>query len=166
MSGSIEASFKNAKDKEEFLSLFEDCLVTDVSDHPYLTFNVDFEGNSSTTYMGFNSHYDNSIDFDYPYGGTHYTFSYFLMHEIAQKYDLQLYWDGPCIYKVFDSYNEYHNGMIKADEFNKAEDPNYKSLNDPSWTEHIEEMKRREDNLREVCKGFFENNKFKQYIWK
>ena len=77
--------------------------------------------------------------------------------------------DNDAVYIIIPPNRINMAGQTKGrvnNEFNKEEDPNYKSPNDPAWTEHIEEMKRREDDLREVCKGFFDNNKFKEYIWK
>ncbi len=173
MSGEITAEFKTEDERKEFLSLFKDCSITDQGDHPYMCFKVDFENDQTIVYFNFNSFYGSdyhtSIGFEYKYGGCGNAFAYYLIYEVAQKYDVKIYWDGPVSDKFFDTYDDYHSGLAMADEFNKKHEPDYEDkysqVQKESWMDMVNEIKRRENNLREICKGFFESNKFKQYIW-
>ncbi len=176
MSSGITIKFKRIKDKREFLSLFD---KFEKRNENYLTFKFDIKINGmkdrAVSYLNFNFddyHSKKSINFEYGYGDCHDAFCYYLAYEISKKYDIKLEWDslGKLITKEEFFKNKDNESHSSSAEFwnleVKDEEGNIVPIADKNILSRIKVLNKTEEKLRdEVCPGFFENNKFEQYLW-
>ena len=169
MGGGITIQFKNLEDKEDFLSSFDN------SEDSYITFKFEIKENEiediTVSYLNFNfeDYCDkNSVNFGYSFGGCCDFFCYLLAYEVAEKYDVKLYWDSLLGYKdKKDFFKKEHCASLKFWKINKNEQGEDIPIVDKNILKRIKELEDMEEALRnKVCPGFFENNKFKKYLWK
>jgi len=180
MSGNINLKFKKEKDYQEFCNLFKDIPLK----NDYITLKYDLgdeaydpiENQRTVCYLNLSYHnYKRIISFEYPYSDCHSAFCFYLAKELSKKYSILVDWDSGAWKPAKDFFSHFKRNYqssivfeLGGYKFEKEIDTDslIKNTEDP-FKERLEMCIKIEDNLRDiVCPGFFENNKFKEYIWK
>lgn len=174
MSSGITVKFKNNKDKREFLSIFDAYKDNEIGNFPIAFIFRDNNGDV-VSQLSFKSHYaKTSIDFEYHYNDCDSVFCYYLAYEVSKKYNVKLLWDTNGVLTTPDKFFEekdtrYHSSFLFFFGLNTQKDFDLylenKTIGNDCYKRALK-VKETEEHLKNVvCPGFFENNKFVQYIW-